>query len=260
VPHKVLIAEDLEVMRKNAVSVVRKVAGDDSEITEVSTGAAALESLHKKVFDLIILDISMTDLSGIKVAESIWRETPSQKILFWSQFSSESYVRAIGKILPDDAIHGYTLKSEGDDRLAYAIELVLIAGHSFIDPTIKGVRRRLQSKTDALTDIEYETLLDVSVGLTDRAIAQRRHISVRGVQKRISSLLNKLLQGETDHFKESAGLEVLNPRTRLLCIAFRRELILAEDLKEPEKEMLEWLNKGIFSNEEKETQDTNAPK
>ncbi len=252
-PHKVLIAEDLEVMRKNAVSVVRKVAGESSEIDEVSTGTAALEALRKKSFDLVVLDISMSDLSGIKVAESIWSERPSQKIIFWSQFSSESYVRAIGKILPDDAIHGYTLKSEGDDRLAHAIELVLIAGHSFIDPTIKGVRRRLQSKNDALTDIEYETLLDVSVGLNDRAIAQRRHISVRGVQKRISSLLSKLLQGETDHFKESVGVEVLNPRTRLLCIAFRRELILAEDLKEPEREMLEWLNKGIYNNEESET-------
>ncbi|MFN8656936.1 MAG: hypothetical protein U0105_11405 [Candidatus Obscuribacterales bacterium] len=39
-------------------------------------------------------------------------------------------------------------------------------------------------------------------------------------------------------------MEVLNPRTRLLCVAFKQGLINAEELDEPEKNMFEWLDKS----------------
>lgn len=240
---KVLVVDDLPALRANAAKVAQRVMGDDVRVIEAANASEALGLFKKEEPDLIVLDISMPDGSGIKVAESIWREQPAQKILFWSQFHNESYVRAIHKVLPDDAIHGYALKGEGDESLGYAMQSVLVHENSFIDPIVRGHHVKLKSKNDALTDIEYETLIDVAIGLTDRAIATRRHISVRGVQKRISSLLDKLMHGETEYFKESTGVEVLNPRTRLICVAMKRGLLLPEDLNEPEAEMFEWLDK-----------------
>lgn len=245
---RILVVDDLAVLRQHATLMVRQVVGDKAEITEASNGTEALSQYEKLRPELIVMDISMPDISGIKVAEQIWQSNPTQKILFWSQFHKESYVRTVAKILPDEAIHGYALKSELDDTLKYAIESVLLRDNPYIDPKVRGVQTRLQSKDGNLSDVEYETLLDVAVGLTDRAISMRRHISVRGAQKRISAVLEKLLKGDYEFAKESAGVEILNPRTRLLCEAVKRGLLDAEELIETEKAMFEWLEREIYKN------------
>lgn len=240
---KILLVDDIPALRQHSRAVVEKQLGTKAEIVEAASGKAGIEQALRENPDLIILDIAMPDISGVKAAETIWQKRPEQKIIFWSQFHKESYVRAISKILPDQAIHGYVLKGEVDDNLAFAIETVLTRDNSYIDPIVRNVNRKLASKDESLTDVEYETLLDLAVGLTDRAIATRRHISVRGVQKRISALLERLLKGETHFMKESAGVELLNPRTRVVCAALLRGLLVAEDLQTPNEEMLTWIEK-----------------
>ena len=81
----------------------------------------------------------------------------------------------------------------------------------------------------------------VAVGLTDRAIARRRHISVRGVQNRLSMLLQKLLQGEDAHLRETADMEIFNARTRIIFECLRRGLIDPDDLSGLDSELSEWL-------------------
>jgi len=212
-----------------------------AEIVEASNGVDGLKLARTLNPDLIIMDISMPEMSGIKAAQQIWVENPAAKILFWSQYHREAYVRELGKIVPDEAIHGYALKSETDDKFSYAIQSVLLHDNPYIDPVVRGVQARLQSKDGSLSDVDYETLLDIALGLTDRAIAQRRHISVRGVQNRLSMLLDKLLNGEDAHLRETAGMEIFNPRTRLVYVALKRGLLTAEDLMQPEAEMYSWL-------------------
>ncbi len=183
----------------------------------------------------------MPEMSGIKAAEEVWKESPVTKILFWSQYHREAYVRELGKIVPDEAIHGYALKSESDEKLTYAITSILLHNNPYIDPLVRGVQARLQCKDQSLTDVEYETLLDITAGLTDRAIAARRHISVRGVQNRLSLLLTKLLCGEDSHLKETAGMEIYNPRTRVVFEALRRELIDPDEIGALSDDLNEWL-------------------
>ncbi|HEY9712959.1 MAG TPA: response regulator transcription factor, partial [Chroococcales cyanobacterium] len=183
----------------------------------------------------------MPELNGIKAANEIWAESPSRKILFCSQYHREAYVRELGKIVPDEAIHGYVLKSESDERLSYAIESVLLQENPYIDPLVRGVQARLQSKDGSLSDVEYEPLLDIAAGLTDKAIAARRHISVRGVQNRLSMLLEKLVKGEDAHLRESAKMEIFNPRTRVVFEAVKRGLLDPDEINRLEEELFDWL-------------------
>src|SRR5690606_35582903 len=124
----------------------------------------------------------------------------------------------------------YLLKGESDEKLRAAIKSVLLDGDPYIDPVIQGVQSRLNSKCDSLSDSEFETLMDIAIGLTDRAIAARRHVSVRGVQNRLSMLLSKLVKGEESHLRESVGMEIFNPRSRIMSMALVRGLINPEDL------------------------------
>jgi DNA-binding NarL/FixJ family response regulator len=237
----ILVIEDLAALREHLRQVLQQKLPQPIEIVEAADGVSGIKLAGTLKPDLIIMDISMPDLNGIKAAQKIWADDPKMKILFWSQYHREAYVRELGKIVPDVAIHGYALKSESDEKLVFAISSVLFQDNPYIDPIIRGVQLRLQSKDQSLTDVEYETLLDIALGLTDRAIAARRHISVRGVQSRITMLAAKLLSGQEEYLKESANMEVFNPRNRIVMVALERGLIDADEVSKLNKELAEWL-------------------
>lgn len=95
----------------------------------------------------------------------------------------------------------------------------------------------------AQSDLEYEALIDIALGLKDNAIAERRYLSRRGVQNRLKSLYTKL--GIDLDFSESeTGNEMANPRTRAISIALRRGLINAFVIKEEEEKLHRWLKKS----------------
>lgn len=238
---RILIVEDMPALRQHARQVIEKTVANGVEIIEAINGLEGVKIAKMSAPDLTLMDISMPGLNGVKAAEEIWEANKQARILFWSQFHREAYVRTLGRIVPDEAIHGYLLKGESDDKLAFAIESVLLKGDPYIDPVVQGVQNRLKSKDESLTDTEYETLLDVAVGMTDRAIAARRHISVRGVQNRLSMLLSKLVKGQETHLRESAGMEIFNPRTRIVYEGIKRGLVDPDDLPKLDGEVWDWL-------------------
>lgn len=238
---KLLVVDDLSALRQHIVRLVREKVTTDLEVKEAPNGLEGLNLFRSYKPDMIVMDIVMPEMTGIKAAQQIWAESPRTKILFWSQFHKEAYIRELGKIVPDEAIHGYALKSESDEKLIYALTSIMLHDNPYIDPIVRGVQTKLQSKDGSLSDVEYETLLDIALGLTDKAIAFRRHISVRGVQNRLAMLSGKLFKGEDLFLKESAGMEVYNPRTRLVLEGLKRGLIDIDQIPELEKELEEWL-------------------
>jgi DNA-binding NarL/FixJ family response regulator len=238
----VLVVEDVAALRQHVIAMLQKNIAD-VHIVEAHNGLEGLELFRRQKPDMIIMDIVMPEMTGIKSAQQIWAESPTTKILFWSQFHRESYVRELGKIVPDDAIHGYALKTESDEKLLYAIDSVLIQDNPYIDPIVRNVQHRLKVRDGLLNDSEREILISVILGLTDKAIAMREHISVRGVQNRISALSDKLVRGLDVHAKETAGVELFNTRARIILEAFRQELLEPEDISELERDMAAWLGR-----------------
>src|SRR4051812_1710725 len=117
---KVLVVDDLPALRQHIIGLVKDKIAPDAEIHEAANGAEGLKMFRSLKPDMIVMDIVMPEMSGIKAAQEIWKDEPKTKILFWSQFHREAYVRELGKIVPDEAIHGYALKSENDEKLSYA--------------------------------------------------------------------------------------------------------------------------------------------
>jgi DNA-binding NarL/FixJ family response regulator len=108
---------------------------------------------------------------------------------------------------------------------------------------VRGVQQALRVRDGILNESEHAILIDVILGLTDKAIAMREHISVRGVQNKISSLSVKLVKGLDIHAKESAELEVFNTRVRIILEAFRQGVIDPEDINAHEDELADWLSR-----------------
>jgi DNA-binding NarL/FixJ family response regulator len=92
----ILIAEDLPSLREHAQQLIQKLLAGKAESLNIESAATGLEAVQKACagkFDLIIMDIAMPDLNGIKAASEIWAKDPGSKILFWSQYHYEAYIR-----------------------------------------------------------------------------------------------------------------------------------------------------------------------
>jgi DNA-binding NarL/FixJ family response regulator len=205
-------------------------------------GLVALEMAVAAELPLVISDIQMPEMNGIEFARNLWQRKPRARIVFWSQFKDEMYVRTLSRIVPPETVYGYILKSNTRERIASAIRTVLIEEQCWIDPDVRKVAGRAGHSQTALSDIEFEALLDISLGLTDNLIAQRRYLSRRGVQSRLNSLYGKLGLDQEQFHGEKFG-EAFNLRNRAVALALRRGLINAFELENEENEFQAWLKR-----------------
>jgi len=238
---QILIAED----NPKDFEFLEKLFADwelPCQIERAQNGLVALEMALKHPHPLVVSDIQMPELNGIEFARSLWQQRPAARIVFWSQYKDEMYVRALARIVPAETVYGYILKSSPKDRIDAAIRTVLIDEQCWIDPEVRKVQGRTRASQTALSDIEYEALIDISLGLTDNLIAQRRYLSRRGVQSRLNSLYSKLGVDQEQFQSERAG-DAFNLRNRAIALALRRGLVNAFELENEEEEFQSWLKR-----------------
>ncbi|MEJ2200139.1 MAG: response regulator transcription factor [Desulfuromonadaceae bacterium] len=238
-PVQILIAEDNP---KDFEFLEQLLLGLEEvcQFDRAHNGQVALELALRREAPLVISDIQMPELNGIDFARSLWEQKPVSRIVFWSQFKDEMYVRALSKIVPPETVYGYILKSNPKERIASAIRTVLLEDQCWIDPEVRKVQGRAGSSQTALSDIEYEALLDIALGLTDNLIAQRRYLSRRGVQSRLNSLYIKLGLDQEQFHSDKIG-DAFNLRNRAVASAFRRGLLNTFELEHEEQEFQGWL-------------------
>ena len=211
-------------------------------VERAHNGLVALDMAVREEQPLVVSDIQMPEMNGIEFARALWQRKPAARIVFWSQYKDEMYVRALVRIVPPETVYGYILKSNTRERIASAVRTVLLDEQCWIDPEVRKVQGRTGSSQTALSDIEYEALVDISLGLTDNLIAQRRYLSRRGVQSRLNSLYTKLAIDQDQFHSDKFG-DAFNLRNRAIAVALRRGLINAFELESEEKEFQDWLKR-----------------
>jgi DNA-binding NarL/FixJ family response regulator len=134
-------------------------------------------------------------------------------------------VRKLWKLVPSDGAFGYVLKDSTDQQVVDAAKAVL-SGDCWIHPRIQRIARRTEGGATGLTEAEFEVLICISIGFTDRAIAKRLYITDKAVQARLKCLYTKLgipIKGASEE-------DEYNHRCRALNLAFRRGLINRAEL------------------------------
>ena len=210
------------------------------EIIRTTNGREALNAALKFDEPRVVSDIQMPEINGIDFARELWQQRPMARIVFWSQYEDELYVRSLSRFIPADTVYGYVLKYNSADVIRKAIHAVFNDSQCWIDPKVRNVQARMQRPDSSLSNAEYEVLIDIALGLTDNAIARRRYLSRRGVQNRLRSLYTKLgvEHVETAHYSIT---DTINMRTRAVAIALRRGLLNNNVLEEQEEELEAWL-------------------
>jgi DNA-binding NarL/FixJ family response regulator len=238
---KVLIVEDDPLHRMYLHEAVRTALPECELIMEASDGLVCEKLAREHRFDKIVMDLQMSPRNGIEAARTIWHERPETSILFWSNFADEANVRGIARIVPDGAAYGYVLKSASDERLHLALRSIFVEAQCVIDREIRGLQQKSLGSVYGFSDSEYEILIDIALGLTDRAIAKRRNLSLRSVQNRLQSIYDKL--GVYNPSVETGSEAFFNLRARAVIVAFLRKLLNHSALEKAEAELANWLKR-----------------
>ncbi|MEE9493136.1 MAG: response regulator transcription factor [Gammaproteobacteria bacterium] len=204
-----------------------------------ANGKQALEYFDQQETDYVISDLQMPELNGIEFSRILWKKRPSARIIFWSQHKDEIYLRTLSRIIPADTVYGYILKDNTSEVFRKAVAFVFEDNQCWIDPKVRSLQARAQSKDETITDAEYEALIDIALGLTDNYIARRHYLTRRGVQSRLKTLYQKL---NIDRLQSAENeTEVMNPRARAVSVAFQRGLLNSKELLEEENKLRAWL-------------------
>lgn len=155
-----------------------------------NSGANCVQYFSHNTADVILMDISMPDMSGIDLCKIIKRKYPGVMVLALSTFDQGSYVRN----MMENGAGGYLLKNAGKAEIIEAVKLVA-QGKTYLSfdasKNLISDSQKLKS-IPHLTKREKEVLALVVAGFTNTQMADQLYISPDTVDSHRKSLHLKL--------------------------------------------------------------------
>lgn len=192
---RILLAEDHETVREGIKLIVN--AQPDMEVVgEAGDGELAIGEVARLDPDIIIMDISMPNLNGLKATRRLRREKSDLKILTLTRHTDDGYLQQ----LIEAGVNGYVLKQSAPTELVNAIRTIA-SGNSYVDPSLtrkvmggyvnRSTSMRGESKGN-LTDRESEVLKLISLGYSNKEIGTRLDLSIKTIEAHKANAMRKL--------------------------------------------------------------------
>ena len=191
-PIRILVADDQRLFREGLVSLLNGVPGL-SVVAEAEDGADALRRVTAELPDVVLMDVRMPRLDGIRATEQLVARHPSVRVVI---LASAQVEETILEALRAGAL-GYVLKDADRDTLVSVIRqaargrrvLSHDSLHALATATLGGTRRR---PPEALTARQFEILRLLSQGLESKQIGRELGISAKTVRNQASLMYAKL--------------------------------------------------------------------
>ena len=192
---RIAIAEDSVLLREG----LARLLGDAGFelVAQCGTADELMLNVNSYEIDVAIVDIRLPPThndEGLRAALEIRAKHPSVGVLVLSQYVE---VGLAMKLLADSAEGvGYLLKDRISDVEQFVAAVRRVgAGGSALDPIIVSTllaRRRSDDPLSALTPREHEVLELMATGSSNQGIADALVITLRAVEKYVSSIFGKL--------------------------------------------------------------------
>ncbi|HEX8248399.1 MAG TPA: response regulator transcription factor [Pyrinomonadaceae bacterium] len=192
---RIILAEDHETVREGLKLIVNAQA-DMEVIAEANNGSAAIKLARELTPDIVVMDISMPELNGLKATKKLKQVCPNVKVLTLTRHTDDAYLQQ----LIQAGASGYVLKQSAPTELIRAIHAIS-EGKSYLDPSLAnkvmgGYASRAASlrgeKKNDLTDRETEVLRMIAWGYSNKEIAARMQISVKTVEAHKANSMQKM--------------------------------------------------------------------
>jgi two-component system response regulator NreC len=211
---RVLVVDDHAVVR----SGLRRVLDAEEDIETIGEAAnadrAIFEAMEHKP-DVVLLDVTMPDGSGIDALPALLQSVPETRVLMLSMHDDPGYVRAAF----DAGARGYVLKEAADSEVVAAVRAVA-AGEQYVHPALgaklvaAAAEERRRADADPLSDREREILRLLALCHTNQEIAGMLYISVRTAETHRAHIMQKLRlssRAELVRYALDAGLIETSP-------------------------------------------------
>ena len=184
---KVFIVDDHYMVIEGIHSLLQNEI--DIEWTGHATNASScMAYLQQQTPDVILMDISLPDKSGIDLCREVKEKFPGIYILGLSTFNQQSFIEK----MMNSGASGYVLKNATREELTEGIRTV-ITGRQYLSFDAATALRQVppQSNIPLITRREKEVLGLIADGLTNNEIAKNLFISVATVDTHRKNLLAK---------------------------------------------------------------------
>lgn len=192
---RILLADDHEMFREG-LKVLVSSQPDMEVVGEADNGRAAVALAQELQPDVVVMDISMPELNGLKATEKLKGLCPHIKILTVTRHTDDSYLHQLLQV----GVNGYVLKKSASHELIRAIRAV-VAGNTYLDPAVTGkivsnaIIGRPARGTPAnknLSEREEEVLRFIARGYANKEIAARLSLSIKTVEVHKVNAMQKM--------------------------------------------------------------------
>ena len=213
---RLLLVDDHAVVR-SGLRMLLESEPDVEIVGEAGTGLEAIEAAAGLSPDVILMDISLPDITGIEAAQRIKKQFPDMAIVALTIHEDEEY---FFKMLEAGA-SGYVPKRAAPEELLTAIR-VAASGEVYLYPSLAKllVKDHLSQETgtrrsttlDNLTEREQEVLAYLADGASNVEIGEVLHISPKTVARHRENIMRKLnLHSRTELVKYAIRKGIIEP-------------------------------------------------
>jgi len=192
---RIMLAEDHATVREGLKMIIGAQA-DMEVVGEAADGRAAIERAQELLPDIIVMDVSMPELNGLKATVKLKQCCPQVKVLALTRHTDDGYLQQLLRA----GASGYVLKQSAAAELIHAIRAVA-SGGKYLDPAVVGkvmgnyVGRSTALRGDTrgdLSDREGEVLRLIAWGHSNKELAARLEVSVKTVEAHKANAMKKL--------------------------------------------------------------------
>jgi DNA-binding NarL/FixJ family response regulator len=192
---RIFLADDHKIVRGGLKMLIEGLP-DMQVVGEAENGRMAVKMAGTLNPDIIIMDVTMSDLNGIEATRRITEDCPEIKVIALSMHSDKRFVTG----MLEAGAAGYLLKDCAFEELARAIQSV-VADKTYLSPEITDVvvkdyllksSQNPASADSALTTREREVLQLLAEGKSTRQIAAALHVSIKTIETHRRHIMDKL--------------------------------------------------------------------
>lgn len=191
----VLIVDDHPIVRQGLAQLINQES-DLHVCGQAEDGHEALQAIRTLGPDMVVVDISLKDTSGIELIKDIKVQYPNLPVLTLSMHDEGIYAERAMRA----GARGYIMKQEATEKVVTAIRRVL-AGEVYVSEgmaakmvgkLIAGPSEIGGSPVDRLSDRELEVFRLIGAGYGTREMAEKLHLSVKTIETYRAHIKEKL--------------------------------------------------------------------
>jgi DNA-binding NarL/FixJ family response regulator len=192
---RVMIVDDHQIVREG-IKALLATQPDLLVVGEADNGRDALALVERFEPQVVVMDISMPELSGVEATSALTQQYPALRVLALSVHEETGYIRR----LLETGAAGYVLKRSVADILITAIRSVA-SGGTYIDPLVADrlvaqvvTRASAAQSAEAqpLSERERNVLQLIARGHSNKEIGTTLNISTKTVETYKARAMEKL--------------------------------------------------------------------